>query len=233
MQNKLNKQVVILLGAPGSGKGTQGTLLAEKLRLYYFETSKILEESFKSHQADEFVEIGGKKFYFAKEKENWENGLLVSPAFVVYLSEGKIRNLYKEEKGIVFSGAFRTMDEAEKMAPIIKELYGEENINVILLEIGAEHSIFRNSNRRICELMRHPILYSEETKELNYCPVDGSKLIRRELDNPETIKIRLKEYKERTLPIVEYFNRENLRVKKINGEQSVADVYGDILKALE
>ena len=81
--------------------------------------------------------------------------------------------------------------------------------------------------------MRHPILYSEETKELNYCPVDGSKLIRRELDNPETIKIRLKEYKERTLPIVEYFNRENLRVKKINGEQSVADVYGDILKALE
>ena len=137
MQNKLNKQVVILLGAPGSGKGTQGTLLAEKLRLYYFETSKILEESFKSHQADEFVEIGGEKFYFAKEKENWENGLLVSPAFVVYLSEGKIRNLYKEEKGIVFSGAFRTMDEAEKMAPIIKELYGEENINVILLEIGA------------------------------------------------------------------------------------------------
>jgi adenylate kinase len=233
MQNKLNKQVVILLGAPGSGKGTQGTLLAEKLGLYYFETSKILEESFKSHQADEFVEIGGEKFYFAKEKENWENGLLVSPAFVVYLSEGKIRNLYKEEKGIVFSGAFRTMDEAEKMAPIIKELYGEENINVILLEIGAEHSIFRNSNRRICELMRHPILYSEETKELNYCPVDGSKLIRRELDNPETIKIRLKEYKERTLPLVEYFKKTNLRVSKINGEQSVSKIFKDILKTLQ
>ena len=227
------KQVIILLGPPGSGKGTQGTLLAEKLGLYYFETSKILEESFNGHREGEFVEIGGEKFYFAKEKENWENGLLVSPAFVVYLSEGKIRNLYKEEKGIVFSGAFRTMDEAEKMAPIIKELYGEENINVILLEIGAEHSIFRNSNRRICELMRHPILYSEETKELNYCPVDGSKLIRRELDNPETIKIRLKEYKERTLPLVEYFKKTNLRVSKINGEQSVSKIFKDILKTLQ
>jgi adenylate kinase len=227
------KQVIILLGPPGSGKGTQGTLLAEKLGLYYFETSKILEESFNGHREGEFVEIGGEKFYFAKEKENWENGLLVSPAFVVYLSEGKIRNLHKEEKGIVFSGALRTMPEAEKLMSLVKELYGERNINIILLEINAENSVFRNSNRRICELMRHPILYSEETKNLNNCPIDGSKLIKRELDNPETIKIRLKEYEERTLPIVEYFNRENLRVKKINGEQSVADVYGDILKVLE
>jgi len=81
--------------------------------------------------------------------------------------------------------------------------------------------------------MRHPILYSEETKELNYCPVDGSKLIRRELDNPETIKIRLKEYKERTLPLVEYFKKTNLRVSKINGEQSVSKIFKDILKTLQ
>lgn len=230
---KNNKQIIILLGPPGSGKGTQGTLLAEKLGLYYFETSKILEESFKAHQKEEFVEIKGKKFYFAKEKENWTNGLLVSPLFVVYLSEGKIRNLRKEGKGIVFSGALRTLPEAENLVPIIKELYGEENINVVLLEVSAENSIFRNSNRRICELMRHPILYSEETRNLNFCVIDGSKLAKRELDNPETIKIRLKEYEEKTLPLVEYFQKQNAKINKISGEQSVAAVYDDILGALQ
>ena len=82
--------------------------------------------------------------------------------------------------------------------------------------------------------MRHPILYIEDTKDLKICPLDGSKLVERKgLDDPETIKVRLKEYKDRTFPVIELFEKEGIEVKKIKGEQSVADVFSDILKSLE
>jgi len=117
---------------------------------------------------------------------------------------------------------------------LLKKLYGKNNIKVFFIEISPEQTIFRNSNRKICELFRHPILYNKETKKLTMCPLDGSKLIRREgLDDIESIKIRLKEYQERTFPLIEYFKKEKLWMKKINGEQSVADVYYDIVNSLK
>lgn len=233
MQNKQNKQVIILLGAPGSGKGTQGILLSEKFNLYYLETSGILEKAFQGRKEDEFMEVDGEKYSFGQEKKNWETGLLVSPPFATRLIMEKIKELYKEDKALLMSGSPRTLYEVELVYPLLKKLYREQNIKVILIEVGAEQTIFRNSHRRICELMRHPILYSEETKNLERCPIDGSKLIRREgLDEPETIKIRIKEYQERTLPLLEYFEKQGMKAQKINGEQSVADVYNDILQRL-
>jgi len=231
---KENKQIVILLGPPGSGKGTQGILLSEKLNLYYLETSRILEESFRSETQEEFIEIEGEKYSPRREKEeNWEKGNLCSPPFVVYLIKKKIDELSKEGKGIIMSGSPRTLYEGEKIIPLLSETFGSENIKAILIEISAENTIFRNSHRQICGLMRHPILYNNETKNLEHCPLDGSKLIRREgLDDPETIKIRLKEYNDRTYPLVEYFEKQGLKVIKINGEQPVVNVYEDILKTL-
>lgn len=231
---KKNKQIIILLGAPGSGKGTQGTLLAEKLGYYYLETSKILEETFRSNEYEEYIEIEGKKYYPKKEKEeNWEKGNLCSPPFASYLIEKKLRELRAQKKNVLISGSPRTIFEGERLIPLLKELYGEKEIAVILIEISAEDTIYRNSHRRICELMRHPIVYSDETKNLEHCPLDGSKLLRREgLDEPETIKIRIKEYNERTFPLIEYFIKQNLPVAKIDGKQSVANVHQDIWNSL-
>ena len=232
--NENNKKIIILLGPPGSGKGTQATLLAEKLDLYYFETSNIIETAIRSHQADEYVEIDGQKYTFGREKELWEKGILCSPPFVVHLVERKINELFESGKGIIFAGSPRTMHEGEKIIPQIETLYGKKNIIVILLELSPEQTVFRNSNRKICELMRHPILYTEETKNLEHCPLDGSKLLRRAgLDDAETIKVRIREYEERTFPLVEFFGKVGLKVEKVNGEQSVEGVYKDILKVLE
>jgi len=229
-----NKKIIILLGPPGSGKGTQATLLAEKLDLYYFETSNIIEMAVHSHRAEEHVEVDGQKYTFGHEKELWEKGILCSPPFVVFLVEKKINELFQSGKGIVFAGSPRTMHEGEKVIPQIEALYGQKNIKIILLELSPEQTIFRNSNRKICELMRHPVLYTEETRNLKSCPLDGSKLLKRTgLDDPETIKVRIKEYEERTLPLVGFFEKAGLEVKKVNGEQSVEGVHKDILEALE
>jgi len=82
--------------------------------------------------------------------------------------------------------------------------------------------------------MRHPILFNAETKLLTMCPLDGSALLRRKgLDDPETIKVRLREYKERTFPLVACMEKYGLEVRKINGDQTVAEVFNDILEVLK
>jgi len=234
MKNSKNKKlVIILLGAPGSGKGTQAGLLADKLGLYYFETSKILEGSFNLSKKQKFIKISGKKYFYANEKKLWTDGILCSPPFVSYLVNQKIKQLYKAGENLIIAGSPRTLYEGKNIMPVLEKLYGKKNIKVVLIQVSAQESIYRNSNRRICELMRHPILYSKETEKLKFCPLDGSKLIRRKgLDDPDTIKIRLDEYKERTLPLVQYFEERKLNVKEINGKGSVSKVFQSILKNL-
>ncbi|MBU2635059.1 nucleoside monophosphate kinase [Patescibacteria group bacterium] len=228
----MKKQVIILLGPPGAGKGTQAELLSDKLSLYYFETSKILEQEFKN-PSEESIEIDGEKFDVSNEKKLWEDGILCSPPFVTYLVMERVKKLAAEGESLVLAGSPRTLYEGERITPLLKELYGDENIKVFLIDISAEQTIFRNTHRRICELMRHPVLYNKETENLKICPLDGSKLIRRKgLDDPETIKIRLKEYRERTFPLIELFGKQGIEVNKINGEQSVSDVHKEILKVI-
>jgi len=231
--NTKNFKIIILLGPPGAGKGTQAELLSEKLNFYYFETSKIIESKVMSAKKGDFVEIEGKKYSLLKEKKLWQTGKLCTPEVVTFWVKEKIKKLAKEKKGIVFAGSPRTLYEAKEILPLIKKLYGKENIRVLLLDIPPEVTIFRNSHRRICELRRHPILYSKETEKLTRCPLDGSKLIKRKgLDDPEVIKVRLKEYEQRTLPIIEYLKKSGLKIKKIDASLTPAEVFFKILKAL-
>jgi len=229
----MKKQVIILFGPPGAGKGTQGELLSNKLSLYYFETSKILEREF-NNPSEKIVEVNGEKFEVSNEKKLWLEGKLCSPPFVSYLIIKDIKKLAERGENLLLSGSPRTLGEAENIMPLIEQLYGLDNIKSVLIDIKPKTTVFRNSNRRICELMRHPILYNEESKNLTKCPLDGSKLIRRKgLDDPETIKVRLEEYKNRTLPILDFFKKQGIEVKIVNGEQSPSDVHKDILDAIK
>ncbi|MDP1538627.1 MAG: nucleoside monophosphate kinase [bacterium] len=225
-------KVIIILGPPGSGKGTQAELLVEKFDLYHFETSEIIEKNLATAEKGDFVKVGNKKYSLLGEKKLRESGKWMSPPLIAFWVKTKIKELAKEEKGIVFSGSPKTLYEAEEITPLTKRLYGASNVKIILIEQKPEVSIWRNSHRRICELMRHSILYTEETAKLRKCPFDGSKLVFREDRSPEVIKSKLKEFQGRTLPIIDYFREQRLKIKKINGEQPVADVFKDILKAL-
>jgi len=230
----MNKQVVFLFGQPGAGKGTQAELLSDKTGYYHLESSKVIETNIKNDSPDKVYEIEGQKYKMADEKQRWESGLLNSPPLVVFWMVQKIKDLAKEEKSIIFSGSPRTVYEAEREIPLIKDLYGLENIKFIMLEIAPETTIFRNSHRRICELIRHSILFSKETENLTKCPLDGSNLIKRKgLDDPETIKKRLEVFKEQTFPVLEVIKKQGLEMNKVNGERSVADVFADVLKIVQ
>lgn len=235
----MQKQVIILFGPPGAGKGTQAELLSEKLSLFNFETSRILEEKFKGAKnlkessPERFVEVRGEKFDILKEKQIWLDGKLCDPPFVTYLVKEKTKKLFEEGESIVFSGSPRTIYEAEELLPLFEELFGKKNIKVFYIKISAEQTIYRNSHRKICDLMRHSILFTKETDKLTTCPMDGSKLVKRELDTPETIKVRIKEFQERTFPMIEVYKKRGVPIIEINGEQSVSDVFQDISKSLQ
>ncbi len=231
---KKTKEVVFIFGQPGAGKGTQAELLATKTGFYHFESSRILEACFNEESPDKVFEVDGQKYRVGDEKTRWEQGLLNSPPFVVNLFLEKIKELADMGKSIIFSGSPRTVYEAEKEIPLLKELFGVENLHFLMLEISAETTIFRNSNRRICELIRHSILFNKETEQLTVCPLDGSKLVRRKnLDDIETIKKRLEVFKEQTFPVTEIINKYGVKFVKINGEQTPDGVHNDILKAIE
>ncbi len=232
--NMRNSKAIILLGQPGSGKGTQAELISEKLSLYYIETSKIIEDNVMASKPGDFIKIEGKKYPFSKEKTFWKTGKLCTPEVVSFWIKKKIEELSKDGRGLIFAGSPRTLYEGKQVMPLLKKIYGAKNIKIFLLDISPEATISRNSQRKICELMRHPILANKETENLTKCPLDGSKLLRRTgLDDPKVIKVRLKEYKERTEPLIDYFNDQGLKVKKINGEKSVVNVFQDILESFK
>jgi len=233
MKNSKKSKVIIVMGPPGAGKGTQASLLSEKLGLYRLESSKVIEENVMAAKKGDFVKVGGKKYSLLKEQKLWKTGLICTSAVVGFWMKEKIKKLARANESILLEGTPRTPQEAEEVAPILKKLYGNPNIKIILLELNPETSIWRNSHRRICELLRHPILYNKETIRLRHCTLDGSKLIKRKsLDDPKIIRVRLREYKEKTLPLVTYFEKQGLKVIKTDGSSVPAVVFRNILKAL-
>lgn len=229
-----NKQkVIIILGPPGSGKGTQAELLAERFNLVHIETSRFIEKNLANIKKTDFVKVGSKKYFLWEEIKLRQAGKLMDPPLIFFWLKEEIKKAMKEGKEIVLSGAFKTLYEAEELTPFFKKIYGTQNIKVILLKQRPEVSIQRNSKRKICELMRHSILYNKETARLKTCPFDGSRLIHREDSNPAVIREKLEEFKEKTMPVVAYFKKHEVRVLEINGEQSVSDVFKDILNVLK
>lgn len=230
--NKNSKLAIIVIGPPGSGKGTQAELLAERFGLFHLETSEIIEKNLRDIKEGDFIIVDGKKYFLFEEKKKRETGKLMSGPLIAFWVKNKIKELAEEGKGIVTSGSPRTLYEAKKMAPLLKKLYEVKNIKIILLQLSAEEIIWRNSHRRTCKLMRHPILYSKETVRLTRCPLDGSNLLFRKDDTAEAIKVRLKEYKEETFPAIEYLKTQGLEIKKVDGSPPPAIIFENILKIL-
>lgn len=218
------QQVIIIIGPPGSGKGTQADLISENFGFYHFETSKMIEEKIRNGDQDDPI--------IAREKHLWESGGLNTPDLVTKWFLDKIMELSKNGYSLVMSGSPRTIFEGEAEIPLFENLYGKNNIKIIHINLSKEESIKRNSSRRICKANRHSIPNLPEYFDLQACPKDGSELETRKLDNPETIALRYQVYLERTQPLLSLFHEKGYKVIEIEGEQSIDMVYSDIIDAL-
>ncbi len=221
----MSKEVVIFIGPPGSGKGTQADLLLEEMGFYHLESSKVIEEKFKSAPANDEA--------IARERELWASGKLNSPEMVRELILERIREVATEGKSIVFSGSPRTLYEAEGEMPVLEELYEPQHIHVLHLEIGEEESVRRNSKRRICAENRHPIPNLPSYEKLTKCPKDGSELITRALDTEDTIRVRFKEYLARTAPVLKLLEDRGYAIVNIDGDTTIETVHSHVADAIQ
>ncbi len=218
--NERLKKLVIIIGPPGSGKGTQAELLA-KQDYYHLETSKLLEKIVRSKSQSSFAKKLRKQFFAGK---------LLEPKVVCEIILKEVKRLLRRGiKKIVFSGSPRTLYEAQGEMPQFEKIFSKDNIKIFLLEVKSQESIKRNLGRKICSICRYPV---PRFKKYKKCPKCGGNLIKRELDNLKVIKKRLKEYKNRTEPVINFFIKNNYRIIKIKGNQSIKKVQQDISKYL-
>lgn len=220
--NKIS--VIVLVGPPGAGKGTQADLLSEDFGFLHFETSKIIEEKF--HNA------GAEDVEMANQYEMFKSGKLNDPKLVRAWVIEEIEKIGKEKKNIVFSSSPRTIFEAEGEMPLLESIYGKENIFAVNIEVSEQESVKRNSNRRICKANRHPIPNFPEFAGIKTCPKDGSEVVIRVLDNPETIKVRYATYLEETKPVLDFLKERGYNLIEINGDQPIKAVHDDIMNRL-
>ncbi len=221
-----------MYGPPGSGKGTQAKLLADKLGLIHFDTGRYIEQVVHNpaNKKDKIIQ---------RERKLFDSGALCTPDWVLKIVGEKTKKLAEAGFGIVFSGSPRTFYEAfgdhkqKGLVSILEKYYGKKNIFIFNIDISAQNSIKRNSNRLICSVCGIQLMATfKNVAGLKICPFCGGKFYRRTLDNPETIKIRLEEYRERTLPIAAELKKRDYKIIRINGEPLPAKVFQSILKYL-
>lgn len=199
--------------------------MAEKLGLFHFEMSDLLKEIFAKKASNPEIK---------KEKEKFDTGQLVSTDFVIKLDIDTIKKIRQRNKGIVFDGSFRKFYEAKKVLPVLIKEYGRENIRIFNVKVSDRESIWRNTRRKICKICDNPVPYTSQTKDLKICPRQNcaGQLIVRKDDNLSIIKRRLKIFTKQTKPVIDYFKKQKL-LTEINGQQSIENVFMDILKTIK
>ncbi len=207
----MSKITVILYGPPGSGKGTQANLIAAKLNLIHFDTGRFLEDIVHDPQRQ-------KEKMVRRERKLFDSGILMTPHFVLREVAKAAKKIANAKWGIIFSGSPRTIYEAKGLFPALEKLYGKKNIFIFKLNIPSKISLRRNGYRLLCSFCRAPLLtaYYPSTHP-KYCPVCGGPLYQRTLDKSEVIKVRLKEYAERTAPIFHLAKKMGYRIHEVDG----------------
>jgi adenylate kinase len=222
-------RAVMIYGAPGSGKGTQAYLLEAAKGFFHFDTGMYLEQVVHDSANAKNKEI-------QRERKLFDSGILLTPSWVLSVVKKKAGAIAKAGLDIVFSGSPRTLFEAfgdvknEGLISFLEKAYGRKNLHFFVLKVSKKTSIWRNSHRQICSTCGAPVLYRKNG--LPHCGFCGSPLRRRTLDKPEIIKVRLKEYQERTEPIIAKLKKMGYKVNAINGESAPYKVFKQIIKRL-
>lgn len=211
---------IIMLGAPGAGKGTQAKMLAAKYNIPHISTGDIFRANIKNG-----TELG------AKAKEYMDKGLLVPDELVVDL----VIDRFKEDdckNGYILDGFPRTIPQAEALDKALAEI-GESVDFAINVEVPDENIINRMGGRRACVGCgaTYHIVYNP-TKVEGKCDACNADLILRDDDKPETVKNRLGVYHEQTQPLIDYYAGKSI-MKEVDGTVDMNDVFQAIVNILE
>ena len=210
---------IVMLGAPGAGKGTQAKMIAEKYSITHISTGDIFRANIKNG-----TELG------KKAKSFIDKGQLVPDELTLDL----IMDRFKEDdckNGYVLDGFPRTIPQAEALDEALKA-NGEKVDFAIDIDVPDENIVRRMGGRRACVNCgaTYHIVYSP-TKVEGKCDKCGEELIVRDDDKPETVLSRLEVYHNQTQPLIDYYNEQGI-LKSVDGTIDMKDVFNEIVKIL-
>jgi adenylate kinase len=204
---------IVLLGPPGSGKGTQAKRLMEELRIAHVSTGDLLREAVKAQ-----TDLG------RKAKEYMDAGKLVPDDLVIALVREKVEAL---DGGFILDGFPRTTEQAEKLEEF-------SSIDAVInIEVDEGVLVERLTKRRSCRdcgSVYH--LLFNPPREGGICDRCGGELFQRSDDTEATVRERLKTYAESTFPLIEYY-RSKGKILDIDGSEEIGEVFRSIMKALD
>ena len=210
---------IVMLGAPGSGKGTQAKRLEAACGYPQISTGDLLRQAVANR-----TELG------LKAKAAMDAGDLVSDDIVL----GMIRERIAEDDaagGFILDGYPRNRQQAEDLAAVFAELGLELDV-AVLMDVPIEILMQRLTGRRTCSLTGKLLnIYFSPQAELDECTRNGGELLQRKDDNEETIGNRLTVYERETAPLIEYYEQAGL-LKTVAADAGVDDVYSRLLATL-
>lgn len=210
---------IIMLGAPGAGKGTQAKLISEEYNIPHISTGDIFRENIKNG-----TELG------KKAKEYMDKGLLVPDELTCDLVVDRIS---KDDaaNGYILDGFPRTIAQANVLTEAL-EKRGEAIDYAIDIDVADEFIIKRMSGRRACLSCgaTYHVEFAPPAKE-GICDNCGKELVLRDDDKPETVKKRLEVYHSQTQPLIEYYSKAGV-LHKFDGTEKIEDIFASIKKLL-
>lgn len=210
---------IIMLGAPGAGKGTQAKKIAEKYGIPHISTGDIFRANIKGG-----TELG------MKAKSYMDQGQLVPDEVTIGMLLDRISQ-DDSKAGYVLDGFPRTIPQAESLTAALKER-GEKIDYAVNVDVPDENIVNRMSGRRACigcGATYHILFNAPKTADV--CDTCGEKLVLRDDDKPETVQKRLTVYHDQTQPLIDYYKKEGALVE-VDGTQDMEKVFQDIVKIL-
>lgn len=211
---------IIMLGAPGAGKGTQAKRIAEKYNIPHISTGDIFRANIKNG-----TELG------KKAKTYMDQGLLVPDELVVDLVVDRVAQ-DDAKNGYVLDGFPRTIPQAEALDAALEKINDKVDY-AIDVDVPDSNIIDRMSGRRACVGCggTYHIVYNP-TKAEGVCDACGGQLILRDDDKPETVENRLNVYHDQTQPLIDYYTKKSI-LKSVDGTKGMNEVFENIVKILE
>ncbi len=211
---------IIMLGAPGAGKGTQAKMLADKYHIPHISTGDIFRANIKNG-----TELGNKAKVFM------DKGMLVPDELTCDLVVDRIKQEDCKD-GYILDGFPRTIPQAECLDQALETL-GDKIDYAVDVEVPDENIVRRMSGRRACASCgaTYHIVYNAPEKE-GVCDRCGAELILRDDDKPETVQKRLTVYHEQTQPLIDYYKNKGV-LAQVDGTKDMQEVFQSIVNVLE
>lgn len=218
-QSSIKFKYLVLVGAPGAGKGTQAASLSEKLGTVHIASGDLFREA-----VNKGTELG------LKAKAYMDKGVLVPDEITVSLVLERLASL-KKDTGFVLDGFPRTMEQARALDQALGKLRKDID-RAIYIKVPAEELVRRLSGRWICRQCQAPYqTISSPPRVAGKCDRCGGELYQRSDDTVETVKKRLEVYFRETAPLIDYY-RKTGKLREVNGEQSIEAVNQEMAAVL-